>query len=100
MKKAVDLSSILAKRLPVPTKHGASHEWQDRAVRVAEQLGLDTKKLPKTWFKAFKTSEAGTLERAYRYVSDYPNAKNKLGLFFWALGKFKKEGCIPSTFTS
>lgn len=102
MTNVTNLSETLKSRIKlVPIKaRGGGHEWQDRAVRVAQELGLDYKKLPKTWFKAFKTNSPALLERTYRYVADYPNASNRMGLFFWALGKFKREGCIPNTFTS
>lgn len=75
---------------------GATHEWQDRAVRYWQKLGL--KGHPDAaWFKIFKT-DPGIAERACNWASD-SGGQDLRKLTFWGFNQFRKNGKItfPTT---
>lgn len=93
MKGTESLGDLLKGKVIIKKKGGASYEWQDKAVRVADKLGV---KVSPKWFKCFRDTPHGVLESAYRYVSDYPSAGDKEKLFYWSVNNFKKHGRIPA----
>jgi hypothetical protein len=61
------------------------YSWQDLAVRMANDLGINIKN-DKGWFKFFKTAvntgHEGLLYSAFTFCSD-ANHPNKRNLFYW-----------------
>ncbi len=64
-------------------------EYQDYGYRLA--LNLDDKKRVALYIKLAKDKPRVLLERAYSFAIDYPNAKNKAGIFMWKLKDLEKE---------
>ena len=86
------IKNVLQKKkiLPQP-KRGASHEWQDTAVRWWKKLNLRQKPTA-SWFKLFKTN-SGIAERACSWASD-SGGDDLEKLVYWAYHQFRKNGKI------
>jgi hypothetical protein len=65
------------------------HEFQDYGVRLAMNLNDEDHK--SLYIKLAKEEKRGFLEKAFRFVIDYPGmeGKNKGRLFMWALKKLR-----------
>lgn len=72
------------------SKKYVKHEHQDYGVRLSYKL--NDRKHTALYIKLARDEKREYLERAYRFVADYPNmeGKNKGKLFMWALGKLRK----------
>lgn len=90
------LRSILEEKY----KHGISKEWQDKAFRWADKLGikLENEDITKRWMKAFRQASEGrksaNLEKAYSYLYDYDgnlNNHEKINYFFFIYENGLKE---------
>jgi len=85
---------------PIPQKKskfgGASYSWQDKAVRYAQGLGISNVSKNKNWFRMFRITPPGILDRAYTFCKDL-NMKNPETYFYWTVNKFRKELKINKT---
>jgi hypothetical protein len=66
---------------------GAKYPWQDMAAEYAEKLGV---KPDGSWFRLFRVTPVGVLNRAYSYCSDR-NATDPKLFFYKMVGVFRKE---------
>jgi len=88
------IQGIHLRKLAKGEKVRKVYGWQDLAVRMAKDLGIDIKN-DKSWFKFFKTAvntgHEGLLYSAFTFCSD-ANHPNKRNLFYWDYyRKMKKE---------
>jgi hypothetical protein len=72
-------------KIKTPKKGGATYEWQDRACKIWNAMGL--KGSPsKGFFKlvrdAVKNGREGLIESTYSYISD-ANPRDPEKLFYW-----------------
>jgi len=78
-------------KLPPPKSNGITTQWQDKAFRYADKLNIKlTEEIKGRWLKVFKQASLGrknnNLEKAYSYLSDYPNqlsGEEKIKYFFY-----------------
>lgn len=86
-------------------KHGISKEWQDKALRYAEKLGIKLEdRITPRWMKVFRQASEGrksaNLERAYSYLYDYDgNLTNqeKINYFFFIYENGLKDNFISTS---
>jgi len=69
-----------------PVKH-ISREFQDFGYRLA--VALDDTKHTALYIKLAKTQDRYILEKAWSFVKDAANVKNKAKLFMWKLKQLK-----------
>lgn len=108
-KKPNSTAEIISERLGVvlkpPGRGGATHEWQDFAVRYAEGLKVKIDKIKPSWFKIFRDAEKNgkrrELELGFSYLFDsptwekYDNARKIRCIFYiyqHGLEEFKRKG--------
>lgn len=81
------------KVVPKKSNGGAYYSWQDKAVRYAKDLGVGDVKKNKKWFRLFRITPPGILDKAYTFCKDL-TMKNPESYFYWAVNKFRKNGRI------
>lgn len=77
---ATDIRNVIIKQLQQPLKKtGISTQWQDRAFRYADALGIHLKEKEEkgAWLSLFKKADtdkalSAKIDTTYSYLSDYP----------------------------
>lgn len=77
-------------KLTQPKKTNLTTRHQVEGVMYAKKLGAKKPSEFSHVIKCFKVAPNISIS-AYSYVSDYPNARNLLGLFFWKYYQLKRE---------
>ena len=71
-------------------KNRLTTRHQVEGVEVAKKLGAKKSSEFSHVIKCFKVAP-NIAQSAYSYISDYPNARNSLALFFWRYYALKRE---------
>lgn len=83
------IGNILEKKQLQPKSNRTVLEWQDRAVRMSEQLGVELSPKDKpSWFRMFRETPKSQLDKVYSYLADYEKPitpDHKLKLFYWCV---------------
>ena len=91
MTKTKNIKDILDKRLETLGKKPvyAKYEWQDFGVRVAKELGDESR--AGMYIKMARNYGQEILEEALDFVKEAKNVKSKPKLFLWKLKQLKEE---------